>query len=128
MKKLYDLYETYVGLLVNGSDIDSLRTDLVIHFNFISEYSQPVNYSYEDGTFNIKKFLETFVGNGYQPCLGLGDVPETFYKFYVDFDEEEECIYLKGTSSEQKIHFSALDIESSTTRAIAQRNYITEEF
>lgn len=125
MKKLYDLYETYVGLHIDGSDLASLRTDIVLHFNFISEYSQPINYSQEKGTLNVKKFFETFIGTGYQFCLGLGDVPETFYRFYVDFDNEE--IYIKGTSSEQAIPFSALDIESSSTRAVAQRNYITEE-
>lgn len=126
MKKLYDLYETYVGLLVNGSDMDTLRTDLVLHFNFVSEYSQPIAYAYEDGTFNVKKFLETFVGNGYQSCMGLGDVPETFYRFFVDFDQE--CIYLSGTASEQEVSFADLSVESSTTKAVAQRNYITEEF
>lgn len=125
MKKLYDLYETYVGLVINGSDIDALRTDVILHFNFISEYSQPIAYAYEDGTFNVRKFFETFVGDGYQSCLGLGDVPETFYRFYVDFDNEE--IYIKGTSSEQAIPFSALDIDTSTTRSVAERSYITEE-
>lgn len=125
MKKMYDLYETYVGLIINGSDLDTLRTDLVLHFNFISEYSQPIAYSHEDNTFNVRKFFETFVGTGYQSCLGLGDVPETFYRFYVDFDEGE--IYIKGTSSEQSIPFSALDVEASTTRSVAERNYITEE-
>ena len=126
MKKMYDLYETYVGLIINGSDIDGLRTDVVLHFNFISEYSQPIAYSHENGTFNAKKFLETFVGTAYQPCLGLGDVPETFYRFYVDFDNEE--IYIKGTSSEQSIPFSVLDIEASSTRPIADRGTYTEEF
>ena len=110
MKKMYDLYETYV----------------VLHFNFISEYSQPIAYSYENGTFNIRKFLETFVGPTYQQCLGLGDVPETFYRFYVDFDNEE--IYIKGTASEQSIPFSALDIEASSTKPIAERGTYTEEF
>ena len=126
MKKLYDLYETYVGLLVNGSDIDSLRADVLLHFNFISEYSQPIAYAYEDGTFNVKKFLETFVGTAYQPCLGLGDVPETFYRFFVNFDQE--CIYISGTSNEHEVSFADLSVESSTTQAVAQRNYITEEY
>lgn len=126
MKKMYDLYETYVGLIIYGSDIDSLRTDVILHFNFISEYSQPIAYSHENGTLNIRKFFETFVGPAYQQCLGLGDVPETFYRFFVDFDNEE--IYIKGTASEQSIPFSALDIEASSTKPIAERNYITEEF
>ena len=125
MKKMYDLYETYVGLIINGSDISDLRTDVVLHFNFISEYSQPINYSHENGTLNIRKFFETFVGTGYQSCLGLGDVPETFYCFYVDFDEE--AIYINGTASQQKISFANLDIERSTTRAIEERSCITEE-
>ena len=126
MKKLYDLYETYVGLLINGSDMAALRTDIVLHFNFISEYPQPIAYSHENGTFNVKKFLETFVGEAYQSCLGLGDVPETFYRFFVDFDNEE--IYIKGTSSEQSIPFSVLDIEASSTKPIADRGTYTEEF
>lgn len=126
MKKMYDLYETYVGLVINGSDIDALRTDVILHFNFISEYSQPIAYSYEDDTFSIKKFFETFVGDGYQSCLGLGDVPETFYRFFVDFDEE--VIYISGTSSQQKIPFANLDIDTSATRSVAERSYITEEY
>lgn len=126
MKKLYDLYETYVGLVINGSDLAELRTDIILHFNFISEYSQPISYSYEDGTFNIRKFFETFVGDGYQSCLGLGDVPETFYRFFVDFDEE--VIYISGTASQQKIPFANLDIDTSATRSVAERSYITEEF
>lgn len=126
MKKLYDLYETYASLHVDGSDIDTLRADLVLHFNFISEYSQPINYSHEDGTFNVKKFLKTFVGTAYQPCLGLGDVPETFYRFFVNY--YDEIIIISGTSNEHEIPFSALDIESSSTKPIAQRSTYTEEF
>lgn len=119
MKKMYDLYETYVGLLVNGADLDTLRADVVLHFNFISEYPYPIAYSHEDNTFNIRKFFETFVGKGYQSCLGLGDVPETFYRFFVDFDQE--CIYLSGTASEHEIPFANLTIDSSGTRSVAEK-------
>lgn len=123
---MYDLYETYVDLHIDGSDIAELRTDLELHFSFVSEYSQPIASSNENGTFSVRKFFETFIGTGYQFCLGLGDVPETFYRFYVDFDEEE--IYISGTSSQQKISFANLDINTSTTRSVAERSYITEEF
>lgn len=122
---MYDLYETYVEILVDGSDLEDLRTDLELHFSFVSEYSKPILYSHENGTFNIRKFFETFVGTTYQQCLGLGDVPETFYRFYVDFDEE--VIYIKGTISEPVIPFEKLSIERSGTKPIAERGTYTEE-
>lgn len=123
---MYDLYETYVGIHIDGSDIADLRTDLDLHFSFVSEYSKPIAYSYEDDTFSIKKFFETFVGPTFQQCLGLGDVPDTFYRFFVDFDEE--VIYIKGTSAELVIPFEKLSIESSGTRPIAERGTYTEEY
>ena len=126
MKKMYDLYESYVGLYVDGSDIDTLRAGVVLHFNFVSEYAKPIDYSFEKGAFDVRKFFKTFVGNGYQSCLGLGDVPETFYRFFVDLDQE--CIYLSGTASEHTIPFANLDVDSSTTRPIVERSYITEEY
>lgn len=127
MKKMYDLYETYVGLRLDGNDNPDLRSDILMHFSFVSEYSQPYAHSHEDGAFNIRKFFETFLGIGYQQCLGLGpNVPDTFYRFFVDF--EEECIYISGTGNEFTIPFAKIDIDSSSTRAVAERSYITEDF
>ena len=126
MKKMYDLYETYVGLYVYGSEIEGMQGEVALHFSFVSEYSQPVAYSYEDNTFNVRKFLETFVGNAYQPCLGVGDVPDTFYRFYPNFDDE--VIYISGTRNEFTIPFANLDIDSSVTKSIVDRSTITEDF
>lgn len=127
MKKMYDLYETYVALRLDGTDNPDLRSDILMHFSFVSEYSQPIAYSYEDETFNVRKFFETFLGSTYQQCLGLGpNVPDTFYRFFVDF--EEECIYISGTGNEFTIPFAKIEIDSSGTRPIADRSTYTEEF
>lgn len=125
MKKMYDLYETYVDILVDGTDLSELRTCLDLHFSFVSEYSKPISYSFEDGNFSIKKFFKTFVGPTYQQCLGLGDIPDTIYRFFVNFDEE--AIHIRGTRSEFTIPFEKLSIEASGTRPIAERGTYTEE-
>ena len=122
---MYDLYETYVEILVDGDDFEDLRTDLELSFSFVSEYSRPIAYSHENGDFSIKKFFKTFVGTTYQQCLGFGDIPDTIYRFYVDFDEE--VIYIKATLNEFVIPFERLSIERSGTKPIAERGTYTEE-
>ena len=45
-----------------------------------------------------------------------------------DLYESYVGLYLSGTASEHTIPFANLDVDSSTTRPIVERSYITEEY
>ena len=110
MKKMYDLYETQMGIYFQNPDY----TDITIYitFSFVGTDSQPVG-----SNITFKELVKNVLGNGQFSCFGGGvGLPDNIYKFYVLY--EDNIFIANGWGGEYQVQLDEVEIDSSTTRPI----------
>lgn len=110
MKKMYDLYETQMGIYFPNPDYTNITVYMT--FSFVGTDGHPVN-----NNMTFKELVKNVLGDGQFSCFGGGNgLPDNIYKFYVNY--KENMFIANGWGGEYQVQLDEVEIDSSTTRAI----------